>query len=525
MTILQELLDHPDFGATVVAGHEFMAGRREARAVTMTELLDPTPWLRGGELVLTTGMTLISATPDEQAGFIRRLAGISCNALGYSGVDGKPPPEPLLSAASAAGIPVFTLDYDVPLSEVTMFVTSRVIDQHYSRVRAGMEVHRRIMREVARNASLSAILKVVVDAVPGISLSVLDWFGRVVAKRGDRVVTLPNAELSVCRDSPTLPGVYRDLDLSGVHTRVWTLAIDGEAEGFFACTGADTLDEIDQLTLEHAIAGAVFVLSRDMSSRRLRRAAASDFVLRLKRGTINQKRFAERVGESGMSADAPLTVLSIVTANGVPVSELCRLVEDNLPPQSIIGIEDSSVIAVVGDSPAIANELHSTLVGVVGRARVGVSSGRPGMAGLAASIREAQAAASMTTLNSGVFGLEDVPVPAMFGSEHPELRNLVVHRTIGPLLEADARESSHLVDTLRAFIEHGCRPGPASASLYIHRHTLAYRLSKITKLTGRDPRAGENLLEYSLALALYAETSPPSGNRPSAAAVRTSPIS
>ncbi|MEN2738352.1 PucR family transcriptional regulator ligand-binding domain-containing protein [Microbacterium sp. X-17] len=520
MSILQDLLSHPELGATLVAGSDAPAPSREPRAVALTELLDPTPWLRGGEVVLTTGMSLVSATDEEQAEFVRRLVSINCYALGYSGIDGNPPPAAIIAEANAVGLPVFALDYDVPLSEITMFVTSRVIDHHYQRVRSGIEVHRRIMREVARNVSLGAILKVAVDAVPGISVSVLDWFGRVIARRGEAEVTLPDAELSLCRDSPTLPGVYRDLVLDGTATRVWTLAIDGEAEGFFACTGVDELDEISLLTLEHAIAGAVFVLAREMSGRRQRRASAADFIMRLKRGSMNQKRFLERLGESGMDTDAPLTALCVVASNGVPVSELCRLVEDHLSPQSIIGTDGAAVIAVVTDSPAVANDLHAALVGVVGRVRVGVSSGRPEASDLASSIREAEAAARMSVRNSGVFGLEDVPVPAMFGSEHPELRNLVVQRTLGPLLQADARESSQLVETLRAFIEHGCRPGPASASLFIHRHTLAYRLSKIAKLTGRDPRAGENLLEYSLALALYTG---PGSETPSTAGLQTGP--
>ncbi len=37
----------------------------------------------------------------------------------------------------------------------------------------------------------------------------------------------------------------------------------------------------------------------------------------------------------------------------------------------------------------------------------------------------------------------------------------------------------------------------------MHRHTLAYRLDRIRDLTGRDPRSGEHLLEFGLALELH----------------------
>jgi PucR family transcriptional regulator, purine catabolism regulatory protein len=74
---------------------------------------------------------------------------------------------------------------------------------------------------------------------------------------------------------------------------------------------------------------------------------------------------------------------------------------------------------------------------------------------------------------------------------------------LGPVLEQGGRDASPLLDTLRAYLAHGCRPGPAAEELCVHRHTLAYRLDRIRDLTGRDPRAGAHLLEFGLALELH----------------------
>ena len=49
-----------ELGLKVSAGEE-AAGDREIRWVHITELLDPTPWLSGGELLLTTGIPLDNA--------------------------------------------------------------------------------------------------------------------------------------------------------------------------------------------------------------------------------------------------------------------------------------------------------------------------------------------------------------------------------------------------------------------------------------------------------------------------------
>ena len=51
------------------------------RWVHISELKDPTPWLSGGELLLTTGMQL--NTPQRQREFVDRLADHRLAGLGF----------------------------------------------------------------------------------------------------------------------------------------------------------------------------------------------------------------------------------------------------------------------------------------------------------------------------------------------------------------------------------------------------------------------------------------------------------
>jgi carbohydrate diacid regulator len=43
----------------------------------------------------------------------------------------------------------------------------------------------------------------------------------------------------------------------------------------------------------------------------------------------------------------------------------------------------------------------------------------------------------------------------------------------------------------------------AAQTLHIHRHTLAYRLDKITRLTGLNPRQFEDAVQLYAALLLW----------------------
>src|SRR5262245_22520251 len=93
-----------ELGLKVAAGGEGVADH-EIRWVHITELLDPTPWLSGGELLMTTGIRLDNA--ERQRKFIRLLAEAGVAGLGFgTGFDHAKVPKALLSEAEEAGLPV-----------------------------------------------------------------------------------------------------------------------------------------------------------------------------------------------------------------------------------------------------------------------------------------------------------------------------------------------------------------------------------------------------------------------------------
>src|SRR5437764_13963444 len=83
------------------------------RWVHISELADPTPWLSGGELLLTTGLQL--EDPASQREFVSRLADHHLAGLGFgTGFRHKTVPEALLEAAAERDFPVFEVPYELP---------------------------------------------------------------------------------------------------------------------------------------------------------------------------------------------------------------------------------------------------------------------------------------------------------------------------------------------------------------------------------------------------------------------------
>jgi purine catabolism regulator len=71
---------------------------------------------------------------------------------------------------------------------------------------------------------------------------------------------------------------------------------------------------------------------------------------------------------------------------------------------------------------------------------------------------------------------------------------------LAPLDAYDSGHGGELLHSLRAFLEHNARWETAAAELYVHRHTLRYRIRKIEELTGRDLSNSFDRMEFWLAL-------------------------
>ncbi|AMY51693.1 Purine catabolism regulatory protein [Rhodococcoides fascians D188] len=134
---------------------------RSGAAITFaqaTELTDPSPWLSGGELILTTGLGFDSDGP-ALAQYVRtlRTAGVACLGFG-TGLSHSLIPRELLDAADEVGLPVVEVPYDTPFAAVIRAVTTRIAEQEYEEVLRAASVQSRITR-AALHGGVDAIVR------------------------------------------------------------------------------------------------------------------------------------------------------------------------------------------------------------------------------------------------------------------------------------------------------------------------------------------------------------------------------
>ena len=104
-----DLLRIPELDLRLVAGEGGTGGA--IRWVHSTELPDPTPFLKGGELLLTTGIG-VGKSAAQQRAYVERLARAGLAGLGLGlGFDFARTPKSLIAAADREGFPVFEVPY------------------------------------------------------------------------------------------------------------------------------------------------------------------------------------------------------------------------------------------------------------------------------------------------------------------------------------------------------------------------------------------------------------------------------
>src|SRR4051794_38478330 len=200
MLTVQSLLD--ELGLELAAGAK--ASAAPVRWVHISELQDPTPWLSGGELMLTTGIPLDTAA--KQRSFVRLLADSNLAGLGFgTGFSHRKLPKALVDEAEKRDFPLFEVPYSTPFIAITEKAFARLVNEQYEVLQRGIAVQRRLERLVLEERGLEEIAATIASAVGG-TVAVLDGRGERLARRGLRPPPPAGAVGGLPQGAPRPPG-------------------------------------------------------------------------------------------------------------------------------------------------------------------------------------------------------------------------------------------------------------------------------------------------------------------------------
>jgi len=183
------------------------------------------------------------------------------------------------------------------------------------------------------------------------------------------------------------------------------------------------------------------------------------------------------------------------------------------PDTDAWGIVDDSWLALLAafepasaerERQQIARRVERFLGELVGSSGLDICAGlgryHEGWSGLAQSFADATCAAEAGTRLFGpnrVYGLKDLGIAAFLTGASMSAKQELARSLLQPL-----DREPELLATIDAFFQHDLSPSATVGVLNIHRHTLAYRLEKVMRLVGLNPRRFQDAAQISAALLL-----------------------
>ena len=516
------------------------------RWVHAIELTDVAQLLRGGELVLSTGIAL----PDDErllAAYITELAGIGVAGLAVElgrRYAGSLPPA-LITAARQAGLPLIAFEHEVAFIEITEAVHARIIDAQLDELRVSERLHEMFTELSVAGASAEEVVRQAA-ALAGRPVILADLSHRVLAFSpggGDPGQLLSG--FAARSRSVRLSGRTAYDEASG--WLVTPVGARGEDWGRVILVCSVPPSPTDTVLIERAATtlalGRLLTRHRESLERQAHRTLISGIISQAHadpaEAAVRSRalgvpvdgrqliamvlRFRDRMasgpgGPRGMGPGGPrgmgpggllgmpahARVLDLADA----AAAACRA--ERIP--SLVGtLDDDRAGAMLSLGPRVEPDDVLTRLATRIRDRAGVDPDLLviGVGATAGSIRDVRrsfleasqvadvAASRLDSAAAPFYRLPDLRLRGLLHllRDDPRLQTFV-ERELGALLAAD----SALIDALAAYLAAGGNKAEAAKASHLARPTFNERLRRIERILGTDLSSAESRTSLHVAL-------------------------
>ena len=535
MLTVRELLG--DLDVALLAGET--SADAPVRWVHISEVQDPTPWLSGGEVLLTTGMAL--TTPKSQREYISVLADHGLAGLGLgTGFAHEAVPEALLTAARERDFPLFEVPYEMPFIAVTEKAFTRLVNEQYATLQRSIAAQERLQRIVLSERGLDAVAGALASLLGGAAL-VFDGRGELQAQRTFRRELAPGVvqalgeelrERARKGDGRGFVTGQRDLGARSLALPVAAADKRGVPEAWLvAVKDAGGLSEFDRLLLHQAVTVVALELLRQRVADTTEQRLAGDVLSDIVSGELEGAELGRRLEPFGLGSRVGALVLASSERQGAAACETA--LADALRAEAVTGLVASSGGFVCALTPGFPDEeLFELADRVLGRVAAALGTSPVAGAGRSVAVGQAREAyhEARCALEARAAGHNGAPAgePAHGVATYRDLGSfqlllslqdsdalaLFCDSLLGPIETGEGHYGGELMRSLEAFIECNGQWESAARKLYCHRHTLRYRIRKIEELTGRDLGSARDRIEFWLALRGREIVHPAAARRP-----------
>ena len=444
----------------------FVVPETPVTAVHISELVDPTSYVSGGELLLTTGLILPTSRVGWE-GYVSRLKRIGIAALGIGlGPRYSEPPEALVEACKASGLTLLIVPDPTPFLTITKTywrARARSSEQH---LQDEVATHRALIDAAASPDPPAEVLRRLARGVDGWAAS-LTSTGKL-----DQIHPAGSVD-----EAEALQSEVERLEVAGIHS-----AASFVARGRYVA--------IFPLSVEETVVGYLAVGTPERLSARHRRIVLTAVALL----SIDSVRWQRTAPAREATARC---VASLVDLGHVEAARQLAAAQ-GLP---MLHREGRVLLVRARDSEKVVRvvESWSADVLVVALTRTEswylLQSGHPRLTDLRRSLSKTDPTASAVV--SELVRLEDIGMTRsrlgdrLRGLSRGELEldefplgdARLIRSRLDDFLE---KQNKDVIAAVAAYLRHRGQWVQASRDLGVHRNTLRYRLSRAREALGVD---------------------------------------
>jgi purine catabolism regulator len=413
-------------------------------------------------------------------------------------------------------------------------VSSKIVNEQYSLLQRSLAVHEKLTKIVLEEKGLDAILSTLSGLV-GCSAVLFDFHGVVLCEATYRRKLASTTVADLWGQISDRRASRQDFSVGieglGGGVQVYPVVASHRIGAFLAVVkDSGDFSDYDRIILHHVVTVTALELVKKKAVAETEKRLAGDFFDELVASDLYEEEIARRLAFFGLEPEAE-HLLMLMDIDGFKAfldgereeaviqdikERLHWAVDEFLARRSTPFISasrsDSVVVLVelgadsVGSVMRMAQELHATVGEILPEITVSIGLGRPhrSLVDLRQSYYEATYAIKIRKLKGdtnvlasfddlGSYGL-------LLGLQDTLSLEVFYDSVLGALREYDEENSSDLVRSLAYFLEANGHWGDAAERLYVHRHTLRYRMKRVEEITGRSLESAQDRMEFWLAL-------------------------
>lgn len=524
---------------------ELLAGEkgleRKIKDVTVLEVPDPEPWMKGGELILTAFYGL-RGDNRAQVRLVKTVASIAAGIC-FSPGPGVPLEPEVLETADKLSLPILRMPGDMPYARVISSVLQAILNRQAYLLSRSSEISSMMIKGILNGAESKEIVAVLARLLKN-PVALVDRSLNPVAEDpyGEEGRDLLRTGLPLLRGfdvfsrekQPEEFPIYFRIPFQGQKLRVAVQAVMIKSSVFGYLTAWELFklfDEVDCLAVAHASTAVALDYIRRISLAEQQQKMVNEIMGDLLSGNFTNDKMIIQQGEAlemdisrlntvlvvqaeSLRGDAPgcLKNREFFSATDELVNKIKTLVEAHYP-NGLVSIKNGEIAVVLGAGEgrerkkavlALAAEIQSACRKILGHTSVLIGAGSfvQKLDQLTQSYIQAKAAVNIAKYlckGKTEAAFDDLGIYRLFSGlpRAPAMR-----RYVEMVLPGAEKCGENILETLEAYLECQNSLSATGKRLYIHPNTVKYRLRKAKQLWGEHILLNQNCIDTIVALKL-----------------------